>query len=348
MEAEETAECLTGLDGERRDMPRCALDEEATLLLVGHGGWVQCRIVELSLAGCRISTMERLPAGSGHRVEAVFKVRGVAFRFFGVAEWTDGLNLVGIRFVDMPARRRDELAEVLCEMVAEKAAKAEKLAAEERAAAERSASEQAAAKLADEKRAAAVRADEERYAAEVRATDERAAEEVARKQSEWLAEIKAVAAPPLVNEIHASAQHSEPEPRPSAMEPVGKPTAESTRPAKRERRQQSRHEVDTSAAILLINVGSWLQGRIADLSLSGCRIRTDEKFPVGIYTRVETEFRIGGLAFRLGGVIQAVHDRDRRNVGIRFLDVSARKREQVEQLIEEIEEMRSRQALAKP
>ncbi len=60
---------------------------------------------------------------------------------------------------------------------------------------------------------------------------------------------------------------------------------------KRERRQQSRHEVDTSAAILLINVGSLLQGRIVDLSLSGCRIRTDEKFPVGIYTRVETEFR---------------------------------------------------------
>jgi hypothetical protein len=62
---------------------------------------------------------------------------------------------------------------------------------------------------------------------------------------------------------------------------------------------------------------------------------------------VETEFRIEGLPFRLGGVIQAVHDRDRRNVGIRFLDVSARKREQVEQLIEEIEELRARQGQAK-
>jgi c-di-GMP-binding flagellar brake protein YcgR len=50
------------------------------------------------------------------------------------------------------------------------------------------------------------------------------------------------------------------------------------------------------------------------------------------------------MPFRLGGVIQAVHDRDRRNVGIRFLDISARKREQVEQLIEEIEELRVRQA----
>jgi hypothetical protein len=53
---------------------------------------------------------------------------------------------------------------------------------------------------------------------------------------------------------------------------------------------------------------------------------------------VETEFRLEGLPFRLGGVIQAIHDR--RHVGIRFLDMSSRKREQVEQLVEEIEELR--------
>lgn len=108
---------------------------------------------------------------------------------------------------------------------------------------------------------------------------------------------------------------------------------------------QSREAVDTTAVIDLIKIASRLQGRILDLSLNGCRIRADEHFPVGIYTRVETEFRLEGLPFRLGGVIQAIHDR--RTVGIRFLDMSNRKREQVEQLIEEIEEMRSRQALAK-
>jgi c-di-GMP-binding flagellar brake protein YcgR len=107
----------------------------------------------------------------------------------------------------------------------------------------------------------------------------------------------------------------------------------------RERREQSRHEVDTSATILLIHVGATLKGRILDLSLNGCRIRTDEHFPVGIYTRVETEFRLEGLPFRLGGVIQAIHDRN--TVGIRFLDLSQRKREQVLDLIGEIEEMRA-------
>lgn len=105
----------------------------------------------------------------------------------------------------------------------------------------------------------------------------------------------------------------------------------------RYRRGSARHEVDTSASILLVNVGSTLRGRILDLSLGGCRIRTDDRFPVGIYTRVETEFRLEGLPFRLGGVIQAIHDR--YTVGIRFLDLSERKRQQVLDLISEIEEL---------
>jgi hypothetical protein len=111
--------------------------------------------------------------------------------------------------------------------------------------------------------------------------------------------------------------------------------------AQRDRRVSARHEVDTSASIFLVKIGSTLQGRILDLSVGGCRIRTEERFPVGIYTRVETEFRLEGLPFRLGGVIQAIHDR--RTVGIRFLDLSERKRQQVQDLIGEIEESRAAQ-----
>ncbi len=107
----------------------------------------------------------------------------------------------------------------------------------------------------------------------------------------------------------------------------------------RDRRAQARHEVDTVATIFLVKVGSALRGRILDLSPSGCRIRTDERFPVGIYTRVETEFHLEGLPFRLGGVIQAIHNRNM--VGIRFLDLSERKRQQVLELIDEMEQMRA-------
>ncbi len=117
-----------------------------------------------------------------------------------------------------------------------------------------------------------------------------------------------------------------------------------TASAGRDRRKTTRHDVDTSATIFLVNVGSTLRGRILDLSLSGCRIRTNERFPVGIYTRVETEFRLEGLPFRLGGVIQAIHDRN--HVGIRFLDLSERKREQVSDLIAEIDELHAAHSTA--
>jgi c-di-GMP-binding flagellar brake protein YcgR len=117
--------------------------------------------------------------------------------------------------------------------------------------------------------------------------------------------------------------------------------AESAAKRQPERRAQSRHKVDARAAIYLVNTGTVLRGRILDLSLGGCRIRADERFPVGIFRRVETEFRFEGLPFRLGGVTQAIHDR--QTVGIRFLDVSDRKREQLLQLIEEIEELRQRE-----
>jgi c-di-GMP-binding flagellar brake protein YcgR len=114
-----------------------------------------------------------------------------------------------------------------------------------------------------------------------------------------------------------------------------------TKPTGRDRRGTAREDVDTTAVIFLINVVSRLPGRILNLSLGGCRIRTDERFPVGIYTRVEVEFHLEGLPFRLAGVTQAIYDKN--TVGIRFLDMSSRKREHLEELIREIGEMREKE-----
>jgi hypothetical protein len=127
------------------------------------------------------------------------------------------------------------------------------------------------------------------------------------------------------------------EAKPAEAPPSAEPVVASSPAKGRDRRVQSRQAVDTTAFVNLVKIASRLSGRILDLSLSGCRIRTDERFPVGIYTRVETEFQLEGLPFRLGGVVQAVHDR--HHVGIRFLDMSERKQQQIEQLIEEIKEM---------
>ena len=134
-----------------------------------------------------------------------------------------------------------------------------------------------------------------------------------------------------------------PEPRTKAVVPFMPPRKsekESSTPApsrqsrRRDRRDEARLAVDTRATVFFIDVRAQISGRILDLSMSGCRIHTDERFPVGIYRRVETEFKADGLPFRLVGVVQAMHDKF--TVGIRFLDMSSRKRDQLTQLMEEM------------
>ena len=291
---EKTAELASG--GQNlRTAPRHGLDEEASLLLIKFGSTVSCRIVDLSLSGCCLRSKERFTAGSMVRVEVTFRARGLAFRFSGMTQWSDSRNLVGIRFVDVPLRRREELIEALSEVEAENAAKAARQAAEKRAA-------------------------EEQAAARVASAVSLAQEAENKTQRQTPVQIPALA---IVARAH---------PLPGAL-PVSQ-----AKPNPRNRREALREEVDTTVVIYLINIASRLSGRILDLSLGGCRIRADERFPVGIYTRVETEFSVNGLSFRLAGVVQAIHDR--HTIGIRFLDMSSRKQEQVEQLIGDIREAR--------
>ena len=66
-----------------------------------------------------------------------------------------------------------------------------------------------------------------------------------------------------------------------------------------ERRSHSRHAVDTTANLILIKTGFRLPGSIVDLSIGGCRIFREQRFPVGIFTRIEAEFRFEG-ALRSG------------------------------------------------
>lgn len=101
-----------------------------------------------------------------------------------------------------------------------------------------------------------------------------------------------------------------------------------------DRRAQSRVAVEAIATVYLLKVACALRGQILDLSLGGCRIRTLQPFPVGIYRRVELEFTLSGIPFRLAGVTQSMHDR--HTAGFRFLDLSDRKRAQLQQLIEEM------------
>jgi hypothetical protein len=287
---------------QRRTHPRHEVDEDATLLLLSQNSRISCRVTDISADGCRLRTGSPFVAGVRIRVEVAFHIRGIAFRFSGVSTWTLDKHVVGIHFVDVPLRRRDELAEVLSEVEAEELARAKKALAGQIAA-------QAPRVLP-----------------------------ISKPLAGPLPKLEPIAKPQLL-----SMPQSLPNLQPAAPTASTKP-ADPSKPAVpsgRDRRAQSRHAVDTTVMILLINIASQVYGRILDLSVGGCRIHTNERFPVGIYTRVEVEFHLEGLPFRLGGVIQAIHDQGRQLVGIRFLDMSARKLEQVEQLMEEIEETRA-------
>ncbi|HZB88405.1 MAG TPA: PilZ domain-containing protein [Terracidiphilus sp.] len=102
------------------------------------------------------------------------------------------------------------------------------------------------------------------------------------------------------------------------------------------RRAHPRHPVETSVLLHMIDVGARLSGRVLNLSLGGCLIRTDDSFPTGIFRKIEAEFSVDGIPFRLPGVTQNI--RERRFVGIRFLNLSDRKQEQLLRLMREIEQ----------
>jgi c-di-GMP-binding flagellar brake protein YcgR len=321
MDGNEPEECSASQGQEARVHPRYSVDEDCVLMLVNHGMPVKARVVDLSLEGCRVRAYDKFTGKAGRPVEITFKVRGCAFRFSGVVRWSDGQHMVGIRFETMIPRRKAELIEVIEEMAASVAARKQ--------AVKQLVAEQAAARPA---------------LPQPIAFEAKPAEPEAAKASEPPVAVTESNPTVAVTEsnptVAAKAIEPPAPPQAAAAEPPAKNEPPAHRPAKaRDRRAQARSEIDSTATILLVNVGSALRGHILDLSVGGCRIRTDEKFPVGIYTRVETEFHLQGLPFRLGGVIQAIHNRFM--VGIRFLDLSERKRQQVLDLIDEIEQLRA-------
>ena len=263
---------------ERRSFPRYAVDCPAMVTPLAGSGKIACRMVDLSRGGCRLAMQERTLVGILTRVEVQFQVRGIAFRIVGVAAGTRTGKSFAVRFLDLPRRREEELAEVL----------AEGAAASLGAEAAGEAGDAAAPPLVPAGRATAV-----------------------------AASVAAAAVPPV-----AAAREKAVAPKPEK--------------ASRDRRASDRHAVDTRANLILVKGAIRMTGQILNLSMGGCRLRTDERFNVGIYTRVEAEFYLHGLPFRVGGVSQAILDKN--TIGIRFLDMSDRRRDQLKGLMAEIAE----------
>lgn len=271
----------------RRQFPRYAVDCAARVTLLSGAAVIDGRISDLSLGGCRVVAPEPVSVGILARAEICFELRGCLFRIVGVTAGTRAKKSFGLRFLEMPARRVEALAELL--------------------------------------------------------------EEIRRHPQEPEAAARPSLPPPIVP-AHAAkpqpAARQQAAERQTAADEIIAPAghAPGTQPTARppERRDHQRHGVDTRVNLTLIRGAITMTGQILNLSQGGCRLRTDEPFTVGIYTRVEAEFFLHGLPFRLAGVSQTVLDR--KTIGIRFLDMSERKRAQLTELIAEIEQMQGERA----
>ena len=288
---------------ERRSYPRFAVDCPATVTTIAGAGVLHGQLTDLSQGGCRMATAERVAVGLLTRVEVRFSLRGMAFQIAGVTVGTRSAKSFAVRFLEMSARRAEALAELMAEIESD-----------------------------PEGPARPAQAPLEAPAASLQAMGAPLAQlptvpEAAVPEAADPAEPESIALEPIALEPAA----------PKVALPEVELRAERPRTAKvAERRVHDRHAVDTRVNLTLVRGAITMQGSILNLSQGGCRLRTDERFNVGIYTRVEAEFYLHGLPFRLAGVSQAILDKN--TIGVRFLDMSERKRAQLTELILEIEE----------
>jgi hypothetical protein len=316
---------------ERRADTRHNIDCPVLVVPLTGSTKIPGHLVDISMGGCRLETTGRVMVTIMMRVELQFELRGIAFRIVGVCQGTRGGNFYAVRFQEIAQRKRIELLEVIDEVAQANAAKAAAVAGSQ--------------------------AVEEAQATNASPVDPilipPASAPVAISAAKPVPPAGMVPAPvlaPVLVPVQAPVQA----PVLAGSAPVAAvaPSAEASRPliaanfagSGADRRASSRHSVDTSAKLLLVKAGICMPSRILNLSLSGCRLRTEERFNVGIYVRLETEFYLHGLPFRLGGVSQAILDK--HTIGIRFLDVSDRKRQQLTELMAEIAHAEAANAVA--
>ena len=106
----------------------------------------------------------------------------------------------------------------------------------------------------------------------------------------------------------------------------------------KERRRSPRFNCDGQVEInCLPSEGNILPGKIRDLSLNGCRV--DTTLPIDPGVRAEIVLRFKGASFRAVGEVKAI--RGRSGAGIEFIHLSVFGKEQLSDMLEELEKMQA-------
>jgi hypothetical protein len=94
-------------------------------------------------------------------------------------------------------------------------------------------------------------------------------------------------------------------------------------------------EGESPAVLYLVAEGTTLAGSVLDVSQDGCLVRLAPTIPVRLKAQVEVDFHLRGLPFRLPGMTTEAHAE--RLLEVRFTEMSRRKRDDLSQLILELD-----------
>lgn len=144
----------------------------------------------------------------------------------------------------------------------------------------------------------------------------------------------------LLNENHEW-EPEEHTPARRAMPAPAKPTKAELRrvcrlppPGGIERRVHSRHELDTTATLVVVEKGVVFRCDLLEVSLGGCRVFSDNPVTIPDQALVEVDFIGRGYPIRVATVVR--ENRDGHVLGMQFQKMSARLRERLQELIEEL------------
>jgi hypothetical protein len=108
---------------ERRSEKRHTVDGYARIHLLSLHARMTGTIIDVSMGGCRIRTLDRFPVGAYRRVEVEFVLDGLPLLLPGVTQVIHDKWTVGVRFVELTARKRGQLKTVIEEIGQKSAAK---------------------------------------------------------------------------------------------------------------------------------------------------------------------------------------------------------------------------------
>jgi len=103
-----------------------------------------------------------------------------------------------------------------------------------------------------------------------------------------------------------------------------------------ERRGQTRHELEATATLVVLEKGRTFKCLLIEISLSGCRLFNEVPLTLERDTLVEVEFTGRGYPFRLAAKIRVKSDE--HLVGLEFINASPRTLDRLKDLVTELEE----------